>query len=71
MREVIYQVRFPSILKIDTEAQGEEVKSNVDFDSTFEQNVNQKIGKFKPNLILQRQTADGKTEVQMYLIVKQ
>lgn len=58
-------------MKIDTEAQGEEVKSNVDFDSTFEQNVSQKIGRFKPNLILQRQTADGKTEVQMYLIVKQ
>jgi hypothetical protein len=33
--------------------------------------VNQRIGKLKPNLILTRQTADGKTEVNLYLIVKQ
>ena len=56
---------------IENEASGNEAKSNVDFDSTFEQNVNQRIGKLKPNLILSRQTADGKTEVNLYLIVKQ
>lgn len=56
---------------IENEASGKEAKSNVDFDSTFEQNVNQRIGKLKPNLILTRQTADGKTEVNLYLIVKQ
>ena len=58
-------------LKIDTEESDSEAKSNVDFDSTFEQNVNQRIGKLKPNLILSRQKADGKTEVNIYLIIKQ
>ena len=45
-------------------------KSNVEFDSTFEQNVNQKVGTFKPDMILSRKKADGKTEIQVYLIVK-
>jgi hypothetical protein len=56
-------------MKIENDATDSEVKSNVDFDSTYEQNVNQRIGKLKPNLILCRQNASGKTEIQLYLIV--
>lgn len=57
-------------LKIGNEASGTEAKSQVDFDSTYEQKVDQRIGKIKPDLILCRESADGKNEVQMYLIVK-
>lgn len=56
---------------IANETSDKEVKSNVDFDSTYEQKVNQRIGKLEPDLILCRQNANGETEVNIYLIVKQ
>ena len=58
-------------IKIANETSDKEVKSNVDFDSTYEQKVNQRIGKLEPDLILCRQNANGENEVNIYLIVKQ
>ena len=58
-------------VKMTNDVSNSGAKSNVEFDSTFEQNVNQKVGTFKPDMILSRKKGDGKTEIQVYLIVKQ
>lgn len=57
-------------IQMENETYDFTTKSKIEFDSTYESNINYKLKNLKPNLIITRIKPNGDVEIQMFLIVK-